>query len=339
VPIERRLLALFLLFAVLPVEAFSPQISDAPALGKAIFSDTGFSEDHSTSCLFCHGDTFGFGDERGTSVGVHRRTSVRRSLNLLDLPLYKSFFWDGRVASLLDQARLPFVSPVELGLKSEDEVLRRIRRNPAYVEAFQRLYGVKPGGISMNHVAKALVAFEQALPRPPSRIDRYLAGDITALSAVARHGMEVFAGKGGCSTCHVVDERKAPLTDNQFHASGVGLASAGAQLSRLLAQVAELDQRERFARIALDPQISDLGRYVVTLNSADIGKFRTPSLRNVASANRLFMHDGSIFTLREAIELEIRFRGLERGRPLDLSTIERDDIQVFLEEISNSTRS
>jgi len=301
-----------------------------------MFSDRNLSADRTVSCSLCHQPGFSFAEGRILSAGVGGRTEVRKTPSLLDLPAYRSFFWDGRAPSLQDQIRGPFLSRVELGFDSEDEVLHRVKQNPSYVRAFQRLYHVGASDISFEHVARALVAFERAIPSRPLRIDRFLGGDFTALSFQARQGMEIFKGKGRCSVCHVITERTAPLTDNQYHASSLDARLSVRQLHDLTAVVSGLDERERFRRISSDPQVSELGRFVVTLQPADIGKFRTPSLRNAAGAYHSYMHDGSISSLKDAIDQEVDFRSRELGYPPKLSRTERDEIRIFLEEVSQA---
>jgi cytochrome c peroxidase len=312
------------------------QADDEISLGRTLFSDRNLSADRKVSCSLCHQPNFLFAEGRIASTGVGGGTEVRKTPSLLDLREYTAFFWDGRAADLREQIRGPFFSPVELGFNTEDEVVQRVRENASHVKSFALVYGTSASEISFDLVAKALVAFEKAIPARTLRIDRFLGGDSAALSFQARQGMQIFTGRAGCAACHVITGHSAPLTDNQFHASSVGIHSSPSRLSVLLGQVSDLTERERFKHIAADPEISDLGRFVVTLRPGDVGKFRTPSLRHTAGAYHSFMHDGSLSTLRDAIDQEIAFRGIERGRGLDLSPGDREDIRVFLEELSQA---
>ncbi|OYV48178.1 MAG: hypothetical protein B7X10_03450, partial [Burkholderiales bacterium 21-58-4] len=193
---------------------------------------------------------------------------------------------------------------------------------------------VPPGSLKLSDITRALVTYERTLTAPPNALDRYRAGDRSALSLAAREGLVMFRGKADCASCHLIAGQAASLTDNQFHSSGVGLAAITPALAQLASAVAHMSQAERFEKIVSDPHIAALGRYVVTLNPQDIGKFRTPSLRNV-TLTAPYMHDGSIATLPQAVDIELYYRGLALGHPILLSTVEKRDLLAFLQSLSS----
>lgn len=319
--------------AVCMLPAVAHSLNNEIALGRELFFDKNLSMDRTVACASCHKPVHGFADPRSVSKGVYGRTGTRNAPSLLDLGEYQSFFWDGRAATLAEQAPVPFFSSVELGFTSDAQVLSRVRANPGYLEAFKHLDGATPDTLTLDEVAEAIQSYERSVGEHVSPFDRYLAGDKAALSAQARHGLAVFEGKADCAFCHVVKDG-ARLTDNRFHTSAVGLIITPT-LRRLAASVAHLSPAERYRQIESDPQLSALGRYLVTLDPKDIGKFRTPSLRNVA-LTAPYMHDGSVATFTEAVNIEIYYRGLKQ-HTLIVSPEERRDILAFLESLSISS--
>jgi cytochrome c peroxidase len=302
------------------------------ALGRKLFADRRISGDGTVACDTCHPAENRFADPRAPSIGVSGQSGTRRAPSLLDLTLYRCYFWDCRADSLEDQVRFPFLNPVELGFQNEEEVLGRIRATGDYARLFHQVYG-EGSVLTLAQVARAIVAYERSLQEPASPLDRYIAGDRLALPVPAQAGLALFRGRAGCSTCHSIDDQSAPLTDGLFHDSSVGLREAGGSVSGLTVRLSNLPASERFALLARDRQVAALGRFVVTLDPRDIGKFRTPSLRHAVHAGP-YMHDGSVATLEQAIELELYYRGLDRGFPANLSLEERYQLKAFLEAVS-----
>lgn len=323
------------LIAMLPASVVGAQsYPNEIALGQALFQDKNLSANRSVACASCHQPDHGFADTRTVSLGVRKQPGTRNAPSLLDLGEYHSFFWDGRAATLAQQASVPFLAPNELGFKNLAQVVARVQQNPRYVAAFQALSGRSDKSIEFDDIATALIAYERSLGSSPNGVDRYLGGDQAALSPTAQQGLALFRGPAHCAECHLIIGTSAPLTDNRFHSSGIGLAAVSPELAKLAQQVAALPRAARYVRIESDPRWAALGRYLVTLDPKDIGRFRTPSLRNVA-LTAPYMHDGSVATLVQAVNVELYYRGLKLGHAIMLSVEERHDLLAFLQSLSS----
>lgn len=321
------------LLALLPSTAVVAQDSgDEVALGQALFQDKNLSADRTVACASCHRPDHAFSDDRPVSAGVGRQNGARNAPSLLGVSQYSAFLWDGHAATLEDQARFPLLATNELGFRNEDEVVARVAENPDYVAAFRHLRHAGGGKLAFSDITRVLVVYERSLSAP-TPLDRFLAGDREALSTAARRGLNVFRDQAGCAACHALGTDAAPLTDNQFHLTGVGLHALGSRLGQIAATAARMDASDRFRRVESDPELAALGHYLVTLDPKDIGKFRTPSLRNVARTAP-YMHDGSVASLEQAIDIELYYQGLERGGPVILSTDEKRDLLAFLQSLS-----
>jgi cytochrome c peroxidase len=250
-------------------------------------------------------------------------------------------FWDGRRARLEDQALDPLLNEVEHGLQNEAQLLQKLRASSRYASAFHAAYGISIAQITTQHVAQALAAFERSLVSRPSPFDRFLAGQRNALSEAARQGWVVFDQQAHCTRCHVVathDDQRPLFTDNQFHSLAVGFGRVERKLPKLTARLVALrrDGRPVGREVLLDAELAELGRFAVTLDPHDVAAFKTPGLRNVA-LTAPYMHDGSVETLREAIDLEVYSRGTHGDRPLFLTPVERDDLVEFLEALTSDS--
>ena len=305
------------------------------ALGARLFADGRFSADGTVSCASCHRPEHAYADARVTGIGISQHPGTRNVPSLTDVSRYATLNWDGRTGSLEEQVLQPFTTTVEHGLVSRDDLVRRVRAQEGYRPEFRALSGVDGGEIDGSAIAQALSAFIRSLSRETSAFDRYRAGrDVEGLSESARRGFEFFVGRGQCATCHVVTDAEAPLTDNRFHVSGVGLPDIGGRLGAVLTRLDRLGARLEPNDILSDPDIAALGRYVVTRKPEDIGAFRTPSLRNVARTAPYF-HDGSVPTLEAAVDLELYDRRRADGLPVVLSRSERDDLLEFLRALND----
>lgn len=182
---------------------------------------------------------------------------------------------------------------------------------------------------------RALAAFERTLIAGQSAVDKYLYdSERTALSDQAARGLLLFRGRAECATCHLIEDTAAPLTDYQFHGVASNIESIGARLPQLAQAVMQADQKTLNSWITMDPDVARLGRFSVTKNPQDIGRFRTPSLRNVA-LTAPYMHDGSVASLEAAIDFELYYRSLQRGKPLILTPQERNDILALLQQFTS----
>lgn len=323
----------------LPAALKRPATADRAlaALGEKLFFDKRLSGDGSISCASCHQPAKAFSDGRALAQGIGGGSGTRNTPSLLNAAFNKSQFWDGRRDTLEAQAKDPFVNPREHGLADAQGLLVLLRNDAAYLKAFQTILELRSGQIQMEHVSAALATFERSLVSAGSPFDRYyFGGDKASLSPAAVRGLALFQGAAKCASCHVIDRKHALFSDNQFHSLSVGLQNIAPRLPALTIRLARqqaqgnvLDQT-----VLSDQDIAELGRFAVTLEPADIGKFRTPSLRN-AALTAPYMHDGSVASLEQAVELEIYYRSAEAGIPLILTPIEKTDLVEFLKALTS----
>lgn len=188
-------------------------------LGKTLFFDPRLSADHSRSCATCHNPELGFGDGLALSPGTDGKPLQRHTPSLYNLAWSSVFFWDGRAATLEEQALMPISSSVEMNLPL-DEMVERLQTVAHYREEFSAIYD---DGINEAAVASALASFMRAIVANNAPFDRYLDGETSALGPEAQRGFALFAGKARCSECH----SGANLTDDSFHNLGLPGTDAG----------------------------------------------------------------------------------------------------------------
>ncbi len=276
-------------------------------LGHRLFFDPGLSASGETSCATCHEpDQFGV-DGLARSVG-DQETAVRRNApSTFNAALKSHQFWDGRAATLEEQASGPLLAADEMG-GDEDAILEHVR---GYDDLFDAAFPGE-GGPSLDQVTSALADYQRMLPRR-SRFDAYLDGDRDALSRTERRGYRLF--RRNCDFCH----------------SGAGIGGG---------QIEKLGEEEPWPEDRRDDQ----GRFEVTQNPGDRMKFVVPSLRNVSKTAPYF-HDGSVETLDEAVRLMARhqlgrdFSGRNvRALVAFLETLEAQDVQPWAYEDWDGTR-
>ena len=304
------------------------------ALGRQLFDDPRLSSDGTIRCASCHIPEQGYADGRRVAIGVGGRAGTRNvpSLMTIEVARETAFFWDGRRMSLEQAVLDPLTNPVEMGLRDQDELLLRIRQNPTYVQEFAQAFPGTAQAITPEHVGVVLASYVRSLRPPESAYDRFLHGDKAALSPRALQGLAIFKGKGECVECHSLEN--AMFTDHAYHRTGVGIDGIAAKLPELTTGVIQrsLAGGEIGNRVATHADEAQLGRFNVTRNPADIGLFRTPSLRYVAHTAP-YMHDGSIATLDAAINNEVYYRSMQAGHPLQLSVEDRENLEAFLEAL------
>lgn len=273
-------------FAVLPAEATSERnpVTDAKiTLGRMLYYDARLSKNHDVSCNSCHQlDRFGV-DGEATSPGHRGQRGDRSSPSTYNAALHVAQFWDGRAATVEDQAKGPVLNPIEMAMPSEQAVIALLKSVPGYAPLFKAAFPERREPITYDGMADAIGAFERRLITP-GRFDRFLQGDLAALRAAEQAGLAEFMSTG-CTACHN------------------GAAVGGASFQKLGA-VKPYDTK-------------DVGREKVTKNAADRFVFRVPSLRNIARTGPWF-HDGSVETLDEAIALMARH---QLGRELTAQQI------------------
>ena len=320
------------LFSAEMIQSFTPSdnpITDAKAkLGDMIFDEKRVSSDNSVACNTCHSPRNGFTTHTAASRGVGDQIGKRNAPSILNAMFYKSMFWDGRAATLEEQATLPILNPVEMGQKEPKDVVAKLAAIPEFVEAFQKVFGRPPNWEDMG---KALAAFERTRLSSEAPFDRFLHGDEKALNAAQRRGWALFTGKARCGSCHTYDPALPLFGDNRFHNTG---AAASKQDLNQLAQRSAAGNKSEIDRRALETDDSELGRFLVTQKREDIGAFKTPFLRDVLLTGP-YMHDGSLETLWDVVEFFNK--GGERNpfldaemKPLGLTANEVDDLVNFL---------
>ena len=300
-------------------------------LGRQLYFDTRLSSDNTISCASCHHPDEGYGAHTQFGVGVDGQEGNRNSPVSYNRILSKEQFWDGRAATLEEQAVGPIANPIEMA-NTHAACISTLSGIPGYMKQFEAIF---PDGLNIDNVGKALATFERVIVTGPAPydlqgdLDRFettfaddleyldeepeLAAKYKALKdAVARYpmsesakrGMKLFAGKASCTACHA----GANFTDEQYHNLGVGM---------------ETDK-------------PDLGRYEITKQEKDRGAFKTPTLRNIA-LTAPYMHDGSQKTLEEVTEWYNKGGHKnpwlsDKVKPLNLTPQEVADLVAFQKE-------
>lgn len=309
--------------------------SNAASLGRRLFFDARLSSNASISCASCHQPDKAFSDAKPVAVGIRGREGTRNTPSVINAALHESQFWDGRRRSLEEQVLDPFVNPAEHGLANHEELLSLLGEIEDYRAEFRKAFDASADAITLRAVAQALTEFVRSLLAGDSAFDRYAyGGDSAALQEPAKRGLALFQGRAQCATCHSIGERDAAFTDNRFHNIGVGLKAVSPKLAGLARRIARTSKEELDSLLGTDSDVAALGRFVVTKDPADIGKFRTPTLRNVA-LTAPYMHDGGIATLEEAVDHELYYRGQSMGRPVILTPSEKADLVAFLRALTS----
>jgi len=285
------------------IPADNPLTVEKVELGKKLYFDARLSVDGTVSCATCHNPKSGFADKEPTSAGVEGQFGNRNSPTVFNRLYSKAQFWDGRAASLEEQALGPVQNPVEMA-NTLPGMISSLNRITSYKPEFLKAFGSEE--ITADRVAKAIAAFERTVLSGNSPFDRFQAGDASAISESAKRGFAIFMGKGNCKDCHELPN----FTDEDYHNLGVGM----------------------------DKPNPDLGRYSVTKAEKDKGAFKTPTLRNIEGTYPYF-HDGSAKTLEEV--MDVYGRGGTRNpyldekiKPLKLTKQDEQDLVAFLKTLT-----
>ena len=273
------------------------------ALGRKLYFDTRLSKDGTVACATCHDVSRGFTDQRPVSEGIGDQLGKRNSPTTLNALLFSTMFLDGRAPSLEEQAKLPILNPIEMGQPSRDATMANIKDDAEYKKMFQAAYGRNP---SYDDVGRAIAAFERTLVFLDSPVDRFLAGDAGAISAKAKEGWVLYNGRGRCVTCHALNPSNPIGTDDRFHNIGVAartkdFEALADQALKTLAGTRGEAGLEAVDRLALETDMSELGRFLVTKDRSDIGAFKTSQIRNLG-ITQPYMHDGSLQTLWDVVD-------------------------------------
>ncbi len=299
----------------------NPLTYEGIELGRRLFYDKRLSRDNSVSCGTCHQQKFAFSDGKAFSTGVGGAKGRRSSMALSNLLWKFKFFWDGRATSLEQQALSPIEDSLEMHLPLQQAV-ERLQGTSEYPEQFEAVFGSEQ--ITAENIAKAIAQFERVLISSDSRYDKYLRGEVE-FTPDEKLGMDLFMTHpipesglrgGNCGDCH-----------GSFKISLHGIHNNG-----------------------LDRDPADKGRELVTNKASDRGKFRAPSLRNIALTSP-YMHDGRFKTLEEVLDhynhniqfsetldpLIVEASNEVNGRSLYLSPNEKKAIITFLHTLTDST--
>lgn len=288
-------------------ELEDPPTPETVRLGRWLYFDTRLSADNTISCATCHKPENAFSEPTPVSTGIGGQKGGRKSPTFLNAAwtLYPHFFWDGRADSLEAQALGPVENPIEMG-NTVDAMIQDLQGIAGYGPYFEAAFGSP--GITPQRVAEAIADYERTRMSGNSAYDRWKDGDQDAVSAEVKLGDELFFGKAGCNQCHLGFN----FTDSLFHNLGVGWDP----------------QAEQFA---------DPGRHAQTNEDTDRGAFKTPTVRDVTK-HAPYMHDGSVATLREVMELYNR--GGEANpyldpkiKRLDLTEEEIDALVAMMESL------
>ncbi len=243
------------------------QYSDAKKeLGKMLFFEPRLSVSGQIACASCHEPQLAWSDGKQLANGHDRQFGKRNAMTILNTAYYDKLFWDGRAASLEDQARFPVKDHAEMNMDLtglED----RIRKVEGYGPLFKKAFGDEK--ITLDRIFQSIASFERTVVSKRSRFDEFISGKADALKDEEVLGLHLFRTKAGCINCH-----NTPLfSDNKFHNDGQTLFGSSKE---------------------------DLGRYNITGNKEDVGLFRTPSLRDVAFTGPWF-HHGDFASLKDIV--------------------------------------
>lgn len=274
-------------------------------LGKKLFFDPRLSRDGNMSCATCHNPVFGWSDGLPTAKGFQSKVLARATPTVVNTGYNSIQMWDGRKATLEEQAMGPMEATVEMNMDIA-AMFKWLNGQEEYGALFERAY---PGaGINAGTLSKAIAAFERTVVSNNSSFDRWVAGDRRAMSEPQVRGFALFTGKANCVACHSGPN----FNDNGFH--NIGLASFG------------------------KPE-ADLGRYTQRPVAVNKGAFKTPTLRDIELTAPYF-HDGSAKTLLEVVEHYNRGGVVKEGispnmKPLNLTRQEAEDLAVFMKALTS----
>ncbi|MHB1870448.1 MAG: cytochrome-c peroxidase [Steroidobacteraceae bacterium] len=267
---------------VAPAPADNPTTVAKVRLGKMLFFDPRLSSTGTVSCFSCHNIMEGGDDHRPVSIGVEAQRGGRNAPTVFNAAFLSVQFWDGRAATLEDQAKGPPVNPIEMGMKNLGEEIFRIQHIPEYRPYFEQAFGAG-NVVTMDNAAKAIAAYERTLITPGSAYDRYVEGAHNALTAQQVRGMKDFAAVG-CAGCHQ------------------GANFSGPPLPVGQGFFVKFPVYPQSPYVAKYDLMKDLGRYDVTHNPADKNVWRVPGLRNLLYTAP-YMHNGSVKSLPEAVRV------------------------------------
>jgi len=298
-----------LMSAMMPVAvpADNPPTDEKAALGKRLFFDKILSNDRTVSCATCHDPERAFADTKPLAVGISGRVGKRHSPSLINRAFGRAHFWDGRAATLEAQVVQPISDRNEMDLPLDDAVAR-LAADRSYRDAFQSVFGQPVSGADLG---RALATYLRTIRSTDAPYDRFMAGDADAMTMEQQQGLQIFRTKARCTFCHL-----EPLfTDEQFQNTGV-------------------------AWQAETTSYQDDGRFAVSSQQRDRGKFKTPTLREIARTAP-YMHDGSLATLEDVVEFYDKGGRANQNlfpllSPIGLTAAEKQQLIKFLGALSGT---
>lgn len=278
----------------------NPVTSSKVKLGKLLYYDTRLSKNGNVSCNSCHNlQQYGV-DNEAVSAGDAGKFGNRNSPTVFNAALHNMQFWDGRAKDVEEQAGMPILNPIEMAIPHEGFLVDRLSRIKLYQDMFTEAFPQEAKPITYGNLEKAIACFERTL-LTPSRFDKYMWGDMNAINAEEKAGLNVFISSG-CAGCH----------------NGVGIGGGTLQRFGLVTDY----------RTLVKSKTDDAGREKVTQKEEDKDKFKVAGLRNVAGTYPYF-HNGDIASLDSAVKImgEVQLNKT-------LSTEETKQIVAFLNALS-----
>ncbi|MFC7049479.1 cytochrome-c peroxidase [Emcibacter nanhaiensis] len=259
----------------------TPLQPDLVKLGKRLFNEKGLSLNGDVACSSCHILGNGGDDDSMVSTGIFDLRGTRNAPTVWNAAFLSRLFWDGRATSLEDQAKGPFINPVEMGMPTVTAVEEAVRSLPGYAADFEQAFG-SPHAITIENITSAIASYERTLIVPDTAYDRFVRGEAGALTPQQMRGMALFAGIG-CRNCHRDPTFSAA---GKIKAAGVWKPFPAFSNNSYVQEYNLMDDRGR-----ADSQLA-----------SGPGLWRVPSLRNVANTAPYF-HNGSVDKLEKAITI------------------------------------
>jgi cytochrome c peroxidase len=319
--IDKRVFQDIGLLPEMPFPADNPYTKEKAELGKMLFFEPRISSSGQISCANCHNPELGWTDNLTRSFGHDRQTGKRNAMTILNVGYANTFFWDGRAASLEIQSVMPIQDQVEMKEHLRLAV-KKVKKLKGYQEMFAKAFPDKQ--VSVENMQKAIATFERTITSGSTKFDRFISGKANEFTDDEVMGMHLYRTKAGCINCH----NTPYFSDNQFHNDGQTLFGT---------------------------KDEDFGVYKQTKNKADIGKFKTPTLREIARTGP-WMHHGHFPSLLDVVEfynlgnpspVQKKYLGTKRDsllpktspmlKKLDLSKTEVKQLVAFLNTLNSAT--
>jgi len=298
-------------YAKMEIPADNPMTADKVELGKQLYYDKRLSGDGNRSCYGCHLKEYGLTDGKPVAIGAFDKTLTRSSPTLWNIGYHKEFYWDGRSPALEKQVQGAW-SGGNMGASGKDgapsmeQICGKLNEIPGYKEQFQKVF---QADATPDNVAMAVAAFMRTIVSTDAKWVRFRGGDESVFNEQEKRGWQIFSEKAKCTNCH----DGLLLTDLQYHNVGIGM----------------------------DKKDPDIGRAKVSGDEKDTGAFKTPTLLDI-SKSAPYMHDGSVATLEEAVDLMssggkankwLDEKNLADAKKAKLTKEERADMVAFLKAL------